>query len=120
MLKAQFRRMGPKYESTSGSDQMRDLFARIGEEIAFRHFFEEYEIDWNLPALPEAEKESFRQHPEAYLRKMLAENDFDPINSVGVNGDPEACLKARGDVAAAAVTLWHIRYGPMRSSYVVG
>jgi len=114
--KAQFRRIEPKY-----GDLMRDQFASIGEEIASRYFFEEYEIDWNLPELQEGEKESFRQHPEAFLRKMLEENGFDPINGVGVNGDPEACLKSRDDTTAAAtVTMWHIRYGPMRSSWVVG
>jgi hypothetical protein len=118
--KVQFRRIEPKYESVHRSGLMRDLFANIGEEIAFRSFFEEYEIDWNLPELPEEDKEAFRQHPEKFLRNMLAENGFDPINAVAVRGDPEECLKKRDDTALNSANLIHVTKPPsLYSTYVI-
>jgi hypothetical protein len=107
--KARFRRVEPKYESAYRSQLMQDL-----ESIAVRTFFEEFEIDWNLPDLPDAEKESFRQRPEVYIRDLLAESGFDPINAVAVL-NAEVCTEKSAPNAASG-TLVHITFPPSYAS----
>ena len=117
--RVRFRRVEPTVESAYRSELMQDL-----ERLAVRTFFEEYEIEWNLPDLPDAEKESFRQHPEAYLRNLLAENGFDPINAVAVRS-AETCIEKKLPGVAGSThgsgQLVHISFPPSYASlyYVV-
>jgi hypothetical protein len=102
--RVQFRRIEPSYVSAYRSEVMQDL-----ERIAYERFFEEFEVR-NLPGLADSEKEYFRQSPETFLRNLLAESGFDPINTVVVRGDPEDCLKVVRDEATGLESHPHLTH----------
>jgi hypothetical protein len=79
--------------------EYRGGFLQDLRELARQLLFDEYRAEWDLSEISDEERESFRQHPEGYLRNYLLENGFPhPINGLALVGESEACLRAAAQI----------------------